>query len=175
MNREEKATVVGELKDKFSKATFAVLTDYRGLTVMELQGLRHDLRRNDAEFKVAKNTLMSMAIAGTDFEGLQGHLQGTSAIAVSYGDPVTPAKILAKFGADYPAFEIRTAILDGKKLSQADVVALSKLPGREELLARLLSVMNAVPTGLVRVLSEVPRSFLYGLQAIKEQKEQTTN
>jgi large subunit ribosomal protein L10 len=100
---------------------------------------------------------------------------GTTAVTVSYGDPVSPVKILAEFSKDHPELQIRAALLDGKLLSADDITALSKLPSKEVLLGQMLSVMNAVPTGLVQVLSGVPRTFLYALQAIKEQKEQTAN
>ena len=94
---------------------------------------------------------------------------------MSYGDPVTPAKILTEFSKHHPELKIRTAFLEGKLLSAEELTALSKLPSKEVLLGQMLSVMNAVPTSLVRVLSGVPRTFLYALQAIKEQKEQATN
>jgi large subunit ribosomal protein L10 len=133
------------------------------------------LRRNDAEFRVAKNTLLIRAVEDTAFKGLQEHFVGTTAVTVSYGDPVTPAKIISDFCKDHPELKIRTGLLDGKLLSTDDITALSKLPSKEVLLSQMLSVMNAVPTGLVQVLSGVPRTFLYALQAIKEQKEQAAN
>ena len=175
MNREEKAAEVAELSGKFEKANIAIVSDYKGLTVTVLQELRHNLRRNDSEFRVAKNTLLTRAVEETDYAGLQEHFVGTTAVTVSYGDPVTPAKILTEFSKDHPELKIRTALLDGKVLSTDELTALSKLPSKEVLLGQMLSVMNAVPTGLVRVLSGVPRTFLYALQAIKEQKEQATN
>jgi large subunit ribosomal protein L10 len=79
--------------------------------------------------------------------------------------------VLAAFATEFNAFSIRTAILDGTLLSADDVVALSKLPSRDELLAKLLGTMSAVPTGFVRVLSAVPQKLLYALSAIKDQKE----
>ena len=175
MNREEKVAEVAELSGKFAKAKIAIVADYKGLTVPVLQELRHNLRRNDAEFRVAKNTLLVRAVEDTSFKGLQEHFVGTTAITVSYGDPVSPAKILTEFCKDHPELTIRSASLDGKVLSADDIMALSKLPSKEVLLAQMLSVMNAVPTGLVQVLSAVPRTFLYALQAIKEQKEQASN
>lgn len=175
MNREEKVAEVAELSDKFAKAKIAIVADYKGLTVPVLQELRHNLRRNDAEFRVAKNTLLIRAVEETDFKGLQEHFVGTTAVAVSYGDPVTPAKVISDFCKDHPELKIRTGLLDGKLLSTDDITALSKLPSKEVLLSQMLSVMNAVPTGLVQVLSGVPRTFLYALQAIKEQKEQAAN
>ena len=175
MNREEKVAEVAELSGKFAKAKIAIVTDYKGLTVPVLQELRHNLRRNDAEFRVAKNTLLKRAVEGTEYMGLQEHFEGTTAVAVSYGDPVSPAKILTDFCKDHPELKIRQAALEGKLLSADDITSLSKLPSKEVLLGQMLSVMNAVPTGLVRVLSGVPRTFLYALQAIKEQKEQAAN
>lgn len=175
MNREEKAAIVKELNGRFAEAKIAIITDYRGLTVPDLLELRRNLRKGAADFRVAKNTLLRRAVQGTGFEGLQDHFTGTSAIAVSSDDPVTPAKVLCEFSKTHPALDIRTALLDGKLLSREEIVALSKLPDRDTLLAKLLSVMNAVPTGLVQVLSGVPRTFLYTLQAIKDQKEQKDN
>lgn len=175
MNREEKANEVVELSGKFEKANIAIVTDYKGLTVTVLQELRHNLRRNDAEFRVAKNTLLTRAVEETEYAVLQEHFVGTTAVTVSYGDPVASAKILSEFSKDHPELKIRTALLDGKVLSADELTALSKLPSKEVLLGQMLSVMNAVPTGLVQVLSGVPRTFLYALQAIKEQKEQATN
>jgi large subunit ribosomal protein L10 len=162
VNREEKVAEVAELSGKFAKANIAIVADYKGLTVQDLQELRHSLRRNDAEFRVAKNTLLIRFV-------------GTTSVTVSYGDPVSPAKILTDFSKDHPELKIRSAVLDGKMLSAEDITALSRLPGKEVLLGQMLSVMNAVPTGLVQVLSGVPRTFLYALQAIKEQKEQAAN
>jgi large subunit ribosomal protein L10 len=173
VNREEKVAEVEELSGKFAKAQIAIVADYKGLTVPVLQELRHNLRRNDAEFRVAKNTLLIRAVEDTDFQGLQEHFVGATAVAVSYGDPVTPAKILADFCKDHPELKIRFALLGGKLLSADDITALSKLPSKEVLLGQMLSVMNAVPTGLVQVLSGVPRTFLYALQALNEKKEQT--
>ncbi|MDX1775829.1 MAG: 50S ribosomal protein L10 [Desulfobulbales bacterium] len=175
MNREEKVAEVVELNGKFAKAKIAIVSDYKGLTVPVLQELRHNLRRNEAEFRVAKNTLLIRAVEDTEFKGLQEHFVGTTAITVSFGDPVTPAKILTDFCKDHPELKIRSASLEGKLLSADDITALAKLPGKEVLLGQMLSVMNAVPTGLVQVLSGVPRTFLYALQAIKEQKEQADN
>jgi large subunit ribosomal protein L10 len=175
VNREEKVAEVEELSGKFAKAKIAIVADYKGLTVPVLQELRHNLRRNDAEFRVAKNTLLARAVEDTEFKGLQDQFVGTTAVAVSYGDPVSPTKILTDFCKDHPELKLRSALLDGKLLSVDDITALSKLPSKEVLLGQMLSVMNAVPTGFVRVLSGVPRTFLYALQAIKEKKEQAAH
>ncbi|MDH3328291.1 MAG: 50S ribosomal protein L10 [Desulfobulbaceae bacterium] len=171
MNRDEKVSKVGALNETFSKAKFAVVTDYRGLKVTEIEKLRQELKKNDALFQVAKNSLLKLAVKDTEYEILSEYFTGTTAIAVSFEEPVASAKALSAFAKEYEAFSIRSAALDGSVLSADDIIALSKLPGKEELLAKLLGTMAAVPTGLVRVLSGVPRTFVYALQAIKEQKE----
>jgi large subunit ribosomal protein L10 len=172
LNREEKASVVQDLSDKIAKAKIAIVTDYRGLTVNRMQDLRRQLKQSNAEIKVAKNTLLSRAVQGTPYELLREHLQGTSAITVSYGDPVASAKILTDFVKDNPQLEVKSAALGGKALTAADLLALSKLPSKEILLGQLLGVMQAVPTSFVRVLNGVPQKMVYLLQALKDQKEQ---
>lgn len=171
MNRDQKIDVISALNEAFTKAKFAVVADYRGLKVTELEKLRKNLRENDAQIQVAKNTLLRLAVKGTPCEGLSDSFNGTTAVAVGFKEPVGPAKALATFASEFNAFIIRSAVLDGKVLSVEDVVSLSKLPSREELLAKLLGTMNAVPTSFVRVLSAVPQKLLYALTAIKEQKE----
>lgn len=175
MNRNEKASIVKELNDKFSKAKLAVVTDYRGLTVPAFQTIRRTLRETNAEIRVAKNTLLRRAVKGTEFEAIEPHFSGTTAVTVSYDDPIGPAKALTDFAKDNPQLEIKGAVLDGKSISADDLLALAKLPSKEVLLAKLLSVMQAVPTNFVQVLSGVPRQFVYTLQALKDQKAQEEN
>jgi len=139
--------------------------------VTELEKLRKNLRESDAQIQVAKNTLLRLAVKGTAYEGLSDSFTGTTAVAVGFKEPVGPAKALTAFSAEFNAFSIRSAALEGSLLSADDVIALSKLPSREELLAKLLGTLAAVPTGFVRVLSAVPQKLLYALSAIKEQKE----
>ncbi|MDP3478379.1 MAG: 50S ribosomal protein L10 [Desulfoprunum sp.] len=175
MNRDEKSVIVSELNDSFNRAKFAVVADYCGLKVSELQQMRIELRNCDSEIRIAKNTLLKRAVADTASSLLSDDFSGTTAVVISYSDPVLPAKVIAKFAEEHAKFKIRSASFAGEKLNAEGLIALSKLPTKEVLLGQLLSVMNAVPTGLVRVLSGVPRTFLYGLQAIKDQKEQADN
>ncbi len=172
MNRDEKAAIVAELNDSFSRAKFSVVADYCGLTVSDLEKIRRDLREASSEIRIAKNTLLRLAVTDTSCESLTDDFTGTTAIVMSYDDPVAPAKVLAKCAEDFDKFQLRSAVLEGEKITIDDLVALSKLPSREVLLGQLLSVMNGVPTAFVRVLSAVPQKLLYGLQAVKDQKEQ---
>ncbi len=172
MNRDQKSAIVSELGESFNRAKFAVVTDYCGLSVSQLQKIRIELRECDSEIRIAKNTLLKMAVTGTDSEKLTDDFVGTTAVVMAYDDPVSPAKVLAKYAKEFDKFEIRSAVLEGDKLSADDLTALSKLPSKEALLGQFLSVLNGVPTGLVQVLSGVPRTFLYGLNAVKDQKEQ---
>ncbi len=171
MNRDQKTDVISGLNETFSKAKFAVVADYRGLKVTELEKLRKNLRQSNAQIQIAKNTLLKLAVKGTAYEGLSDSFSGTTAVAIGFTEPVGPSKALAAFATEFTAFSIRSAALEGKMLRAEDVVALSKLPSREELLGKLLGTMAAVPTGFVRVLSAVPQKLLYAFSAIKDQKE----
>ena len=175
MNRDEKVTLVSELNDSFSRANFTIVADYCGLNVSEIQQIRVELRNCDSEIRIAKNTLLKRAAQDTDNAALNDDFVGTTAVVMSYADPVAPAKAIAKFADDFEKFKIRSAVLDGEKISVEELVALSKLPTKEVLLGQLLSTWNNVPTGLVQVLTGVPRTFVYGLQAIKEKKEEADN
>ena len=171
MNREEKASRVKALSETFSKATFAVVADYQGLKVADLEKLRRELRQHDAFIQVAKNTLLKLAVKGTEFEDLDDSFTGTTAIAFSFDEPVGTAKVLSEFSKENEALKIRTAVMEGKVLSVKDVSSLAKLPSKDQLLGKLCGVLQGVPTGLVRALNGVPGNLVHVLQAIKEQKE----
>jgi large subunit ribosomal protein L10 len=172
LNRDDKSAIVADLNEMFTRAKFSVVADYCGLKVSEMEKVRTELRQCNSELRIAKNTLLKRAVTDTTCESLTDDFTGTTAIVMAYDDPVMPAKVLAKFAEDHEKFELRSAVLEGEKITVDNIIALSKLPSKEVLLGQLLSVMNGVPTALVRVLSGVPRTFLYGLQAVKDQKEQ---
>jgi len=171
LNLEKKKEITDELRGKFSRSEIVILTDYKGLNVAAVTELRRKLREAEVDFKVVKNTLLRRAAEGTVAEPLKDSFTGPSAVAMSYKDPVAPAKVLTEFAKSNDKLEIRAAAMGGRLLSVEDIKALSALPSREALLGQVLSVMNAVPTSFVRVLSGIPQKFLYLLQAIREQKE----
>ncbi|MDK9709240.1 MAG: 50S ribosomal protein L10 [Desulforhopalus sp.] len=175
MNRDEKVTIVSDLNDSFSRAKFAVVADYCGLKVSEFQKIRIELRNCNSEIRVAKNTLLKRAVTDTGSAALSDDFSGTTAVIMAYADPVEPAKVVTKFANDNEKFKIRSAVLDGEKIGVDKLIALSKLPSKDILLGQLLSTWKNVPTGLVQVLTGVPRTFVYALQAIKDQKEAVNN
>lgn len=171
MERAKKAELIAELHAKLARASTAVLTDYKGLSVEQITQLRDALAEQGVEYRVVKNTLLRLASAETPAESLQPLLTGTNAVAFGYGDPSVPAKILKKYAKDSDKLKIKAGLLGRRLLSVDQVQALADLPSRDELLAKLLGTLNAVPTGLVTVLSGVPRALVQVLAAIQKDKE----
>ncbi len=174
MNRTDKEKTVAALNEKFREAQFAGLADFQGLNVAQISSLRHDLRAAGTEFRVVKNSIAKRAIKGTSLEILGDHFIGSTAVALSHEDPVTPAKIMALFSKDNPNLKLKVGLLEGKPLSVEEFTALSKLPSREVLLATLLGLLNSQPTGMVNVLAAVLRKLLGTLQAIEQEKSKTS-
>jgi large subunit ribosomal protein L10 len=167
----EKKRIAEDLQGRFEKSTIVILTDYKGLDVSTMNDLRRKLREANAEYQVAKNSLLVRASEGNDVALIKDQFKGPSAIALSYDDPVGPAKVLTDFIKENKKFEVKIGVLNGKVIDVEGIKALSSLPSREVLLAQVLSAMNAVPTSLVTALSDVPRRLVNVLQAIKDQKE----
>ena len=172
MNIESKKQFVQQLSERFGKSKIVILTDYKGLDVATITELRRQLREASVEFEVIKNTMLRLASDGTDVSLIKENFKGPSAVAISYDDPVAPAKILTDFAKKNENLELKIGVMNGKVLDLSSIKALSALPSREELLAKVLSAMIAVPTSLVRALNDVPVRMLNVLQAIKDQKEQ---
>ena len=170
MEKSVKKKVVKDLQDKFGEARAAFIADYRGITANDMAEFRRSLRDNSNEFKVVRNTLAKRALDGTPAEPLTEHFVGTTAIVFSYSDAVSAAKTLTDFSKEKP-FKLKGALLGEKVLSLDEVKALADLPSREELLAKMVGSMNSPLTGLVGVLSGVPRKLVYALNAVKAQKE----
>jgi large subunit ribosomal protein L10 len=168
---EAKQQIAEDLHDRFARSAIIVLTDYKGLDVTTINDLRRKLRESNIEYQVVKNTLLVRAAEDTEVALIKDHFKGPSAVAISYDDPVAPAKVLTQFAKDNNKLEIKVGVLNGKVLDLQAIKALATLPSKEVMLAQLLSTINAVPTSFVRVLAEVPRSLLNVLTAIKDQKE----
>lgn len=160
---------VAEIQGKLAKARAVILADYRGLTVAELTELRRALRAQQMEMKVYKNRLVRQAFKGT-VTGLDGQLTGPTAVTFSYGDPVAPAKILATFAKAHAKLQLKGGLVEGEVVDQLKVTQLAALPSREELLGKLVFVLNSPITGLVRVLNGTLQGLPNVLNRIKEKK-----
>jgi large subunit ribosomal protein L10 len=144
------------------------------MNVEKIKTLRNALRKTDTELRVVKNTLLRIASKETDLTGLQEHFKGPLAIALNYSDVVETAKVLIDFAKKNAELEIRAGMLNGKVITSEQLNSLATLPSREILLGKLLSVLIGVQTGLVIVLSAIPRSIVQVLDAYRVKKE-TTN
>lgn len=171
MNRAEKAEVIALIKEKADRASIAVVTDFKGLKVEEMTDLRVKLRDAGADYAVVKNTLARIAVTGGTHEALKEILKENCAIAFGYEDPVALAKTLSEYAKANKKFALRFGSLEGKLMNEAGLDALSKLPGKPQLLAQLLGTLNAVPTNFVSVMANVPRGFLNVLNARKDALE----
>lgn len=170
MNRTEKEQIVQELAERLKETQATFLADYRGINVEQVTNLRRELTQAGVEYRVVKNNLLKLAAQDTPAADLQQYCAGPTAIALSGDDPVAPAKILSKYAKEIEAFELKAGVLDGKLLSVAEIGALADLPSREELLARMLSTMNAPVSNFVGTMAAIPRSLVQVLNAIGESK-----
>ena len=171
MKIEQKKQIKADLHERFLKSKIVILTDYKGLNVAAFSSLRRKLNDENIEFKVVKNSLLIRASEETDVAVLKDQFKGPSGIALSYDDPVAPARILMDFARDNKKFEVKIGAMNGKIIDLTQIKSLSDLPSREILLGQVLSTMNGVPTALVRALGDVPGRMVNVLQAIKDQKE----
>jgi len=151
--RQQKETRVKELNQKFSEATSSMLIDYKGSTCDDLNGIRNELRPSGAEFAVVKNTLAKLAVKGTPAEKLVEDFVGPVAVVWSGEDPVSPAKVLSKHAKDNEVFNLKSAVLDGDLLDESGIQNLASLPSKEELLAKLLALINAPAVQLLRTIN----------------------
>ena len=170
MKREEKVRVIEELAEKLRGGT-AVLVDYQGMDVAQSTQLRARSREAGVEFVVAKNTLTRRAADEAGVGDLSEYLVGPTALAFSE-DPVASAKLMAEFASQVESFSLKGGLLEGGRvLDEAGVVALSRLPGREQLLAQVVGGISSPLTGLVNVLNNTVQGLVIALNQIAEQKQ----
>ena len=170
MRLNEKQNIVKDLQDRFSRSKVVIITDYKGLDVTTINDLRKLLREAQCEYQVVKNTLLIRASEQTDISLIKDSFKGPNAVALSYDDPVAPAKILTEFTNRNGKLEIKVGAMNGRVLDTSAIKALAALPSREVLLGQLLSAFNGVPGAFVRALNNIPQRVLNVLQAINEKK-----
>ncbi len=173
--RAQKADQIASIAKQFGKAKAAILVYFKGMKVEQVTELRKQLRPVDAEMRVVRNTLAKLALQ--DFpeikEALADDFVGTNAVVFAYNNDVSaPAKTLAEFGKKVPHLELKTAVMEGKKLDQNKIKFLATLPAKDVLRAQLLGLFAAPATQFVRLCNEVPSSFVRTLNAYKEKKSE---
>ena len=174
MSKARKAVVKQDITERLKKANAAIVAEYRGLTVAELTDLRVKLRESKSEFKIVKNRVAKVAIKEdvADVAPISDALKGPVGLVIVYGDAAQAAKSLIEFGKDKENFKVTAGVMDGKAVTAADLKAISELPSKDVLMARLVGTLVAPHRGILGVLNGVPRQLVQVINAIKEKKAQ---
>ncbi len=152
---ELKQPIVDEIKELLDGAQSVVLVDYRGLTVEQDTRLRRNLRESNVQYKVYKNTLLNFAVKGTEFEELNKHLEGPTAIAVSKEDATAPARVLFNFSKEAEALELKAGVVEGTYYDENGIKVIATIPSREELLSKFLGSIQSPITNFARVIKQI--------------------
>lgn len=168
--RSQKEAIVRKLAQSLKESKAVVFSDFKGFTVKDMTTLRRELREQGVDISVVKKTLISLALKDAKIEADVKKMEGQIAIAVSGGDEVAAAKILAKFAKANENLKIVGGILGTKELTAEEVNALAKLPSKEELLAKLVGTLNAPVSGFVNVLAGNLRGLVQVLKAVADSK-----
>jgi large subunit ribosomal protein L10 len=168
--RPANVAVVDEVRQRFSDADGAILTEYRGLKVKDLAGLRRAVRSSGGEYKIYKNTLVRLAAHGSGLSDLDEFLVGPTAIAFVDGDAAAVAKVLRDYARTNPLLVLKGGVLGGKILNAQETAALAELPPREVLLARMAGALAAPLQQMAGLLQALPRNLAYGLAALRDEK-----
>ena len=173
MDRREKEQTVAELQQCFATATAAVLTGYKGLTVAELNALRRELREVAGEYRVAKNTLVELAIEGTPYLSLKTLLTEQNGLVFGYGEAIGLAKVVTRYAREHDKFTLKGGVTDGQFLAAAGMEAMATLPSREVLRAQLLGLLSRPATQFVSLLTTPAAQLVRILDARRTQLSTT--
>jgi len=169
--RSEKQADLDKLKVELAKVSTVILTTFQGITVEDDTKLRRAVQAAGGKYQVVKNTLAERAGSGTPAEGLLKNLKGTNSIAYTNTDPVALAKALTKIAKDVPAFQFRSGIVEGRVISIAEIQQLANLPSKEELISKIMFLLNAPAQRIALALNALPRNVAVVVsEAVKSKK-----
>lgn len=151
----QKAAQIEEIKEKIGKCGAFVVVDYKGISVADDTKLRSDFRKNDVEYRVLKNRLVLRALSELNIGGFEGHLEGPTAIAFAYGDPLAAAKVVSENAKAVKAIEVKCGLMDGAYIDAETVAKLAAIPSKEVLLAQLLGLLQSPLSGLARAVQQI--------------------
>lgn len=171
LSREKKEELVESYTKGLAKAPHVFLMGFEGISVPDVTELRNQVRESGGTYVVVKNRLAMRAIEGASLEGLREHFQGTTAAAFGSDDAVSIAKAVTEFAKKSPAIKLKGGLLDGQEVAAGDIEEIASLPSREELIAKLLFLMQSPVARFVRTLGELQRQFVVVVDQIRQQKE----
>jgi large subunit ribosomal protein L10 len=171
MKRDEKALAISEFEEGIGKATNAFLIEFKGITVPQVTELRKQVRETGSDYVVVKNTLAMIAVKDSPLVALREKFTGPTAVAYNTTDAVALAKALTKFAKDVPAVQFKGAMLNGQIVPAAEIQTIANLPSREELVSKLLFMLQSPIRGLVTVLNANIRNIAVVINQIAKQKE----
>jgi len=171
LSRAKKSEILDGYEKSMAEVQHAFVVGFRGITVNQVTELRRRIREKGGHYVVVKNTIALRATAGHPLEQLKEHFSGPTAIAFSVGDPVAIAKVLSEFKKEAPVLEFKAGLLEGQPVAANQIDEIASMPSREELIAKLLYLMQSPITSFVRVLAAVgPRSLATVLDQVSKKK-----
>ena len=171
LSRNQKEALIAEYQEGVAKAPHAFVLGYQGITVPKVTELRQRIRESGGSYVVVKNRLVLRAIEGEPLEPLKDHFQGPVAVAYSADEPVALAKVLTDFQKESPAIEFRGGLLNGRQVDAEQIKEIANLPSREELIAKMIFLLQSPITRLARGLAAIPQQFVSVLEQIRIEKE----
>jgi large subunit ribosomal protein L10 len=171
MDRQGKEQIIGEIKESFANIVSIVFAENKGLSVPTVTNIRHEFTKAGCHYRVLKNTLVKIAIKGSNLQPIERFLTGPTAVIWSNDSPSAPAKLALRFAKEEQKFVVKGGFCDGQAFEKAGVEQLATMPGKPELQASLLMTFIAAPTDFVRQIAAGPQNFVYLVDARRRQLE----